>query len=751
MFLPIALTILISAAPSPTEEAMVLDTLQGAVLVSSAKQMLPVDRLPSALTIMGMPEIEARGIGGLKGFASVVPNLHIPDYGSAMTSSVYLRGMGSRMDNPVMGLYIDDIPIMNKNAYDFDFNDMADAVLLRGPQSTLYGRNSMCGVLALTTLSSRDFNGYRASVEYGNANTLNVKASAYWKSGFSFTAGYRHSDGFWYNNYDGRQADGYDSFNAGFKARKSLRTDLLFENILSISLLGQDGYAYRQYDEASGVLLPLSYNDPSGYRRLNVREGIKFKYMDSGFSLNSVTSLQFLSDEMTLDQDFTDVSLFTLRQAQNEGTITQELILKPEMPWRTSWWNWQTGFFGFFRYNGTSAPVRFKRDGIDDIILANANAGIQAGFPGAQLLIEENEFDISSDFGIMTGGAALYHESYFTAGKWQFTAGIRFDYEGARMDYDSRASLHYRFEAPGLDSGTGYRPYECVYKGYENNSYFEFMPKISALYDFGAVKAFVTASEGYKAGGFNVQIFSDILQNMMMNGIMDDLGVHFSTPSVSPGADNTVYKPEKCLNLEAGMRFEIPKRNYRLSGSVSAFHMACTDQQITVFPPGMNTGRMMSNVGRSRSTGVEADLAFGWKGLSFTAAYGWCDARFVEYDDGNNDWSGNRIPYSPEHTINSRLSYMWNIDRGVFRSISAYLDYSATGRIWWNESNTLSEPFRSFLGAGIRATFDKYEVWLRGENLTDTQYRTFYFKSVGRSFFQVGKPVRFTIGVSLEI
>ena len=136
------------------EEETVLDTLQGAVHVSSAKQVLPVEDIPSAVSVMEAGEIENRGVGSIKDFTDVMPNLYIPDYGSSMTSSVYLRGFGSRMDNPVMGLYVDDVPIMNKNAYDFDFYDISEAVLLRGPQSTLYGRNSTSGVLLLNTLQS---------------------------------------------------------------------------------------------------------------------------------------------------------------------------------------------------------------------------------------------------------------------------------------------------------------------------------------------------------------------------------------------------------------------------------------------------------------------------------------------------------------------------------------------------------------------------------------------------------------------
>ena len=159
---------LLSLGPAPEPEAVITDTLSESVLVTSYKQVLPMERIASPVSEIGMAELDSRGISDIKKLSSVVPNLHIPDYGSSMTSSIYLRGFGSRIDNPVVGMYVDDIPVMNKNAYDMELADISSAVLLRGPQSTLYGRNSMCGVLSLETFSPENFHGNRLAVEYGN-------------------------------------------------------------------------------------------------------------------------------------------------------------------------------------------------------------------------------------------------------------------------------------------------------------------------------------------------------------------------------------------------------------------------------------------------------------------------------------------------------------------------------------------------------------------------------------------------------
>ena len=267
---------MLASSPLPGPETVVLDTLSEAVLVSSYKQVLSLGKVASPVTEVRLEDMEARGLDDFKKLSLIVPNLHIPDYGSTMTSSIYLRGLGSRIDNPVVSLYVDDIPVMNKNAYDTGMFDISSAALFRGPQSTLYGRNSMCGVLTLNTLSPETWQGTRLSLEYGNANTVAAGFSHYSGSGIGFSVNYRHSDGFYLNTYTGDYADRSDLLNFRMRVWKQLRQDLVFENILSASWTVQGGYPYRQYNEADGELAPIAYNDPCGYRRLTVSEGLKF-------------------------------------------------------------------------------------------------------------------------------------------------------------------------------------------------------------------------------------------------------------------------------------------------------------------------------------------------------------------------------------------------------------------------------------------------------------------------------------------
>ncbi|MBO6220519.1 MAG: Plug domain-containing protein, partial [Bacteroidales bacterium] len=132
------------------------DTLIPPARVTALKESMPLSMIPAPVSRITAEEIGRSGIYRQDRLSSRIPGLLIPEYGASLTSTIYIRGLGSRMDNPVMGLYIDGIPVLDKNAYDIDWTAVRSATMLRGPQGTLYGRNTMGGVLALRTLSPTD-------------------------------------------------------------------------------------------------------------------------------------------------------------------------------------------------------------------------------------------------------------------------------------------------------------------------------------------------------------------------------------------------------------------------------------------------------------------------------------------------------------------------------------------------------------------------------------------------------------------
>ncbi|MDE6812927.1 MAG: Plug domain-containing protein, partial [Duncaniella sp.] len=117
------------------------DTLAiGEVTVTSIKQARSLLRQPVSVTTLRQAELERLNVAGMKGVSEIAPNFFMPEYGSRMTASIYVRGIGARIDQPAVGLNVDNIPYLNKDAYDFDMQDIQRIEVLRGPQSTLYGR-----------------------------------------------------------------------------------------------------------------------------------------------------------------------------------------------------------------------------------------------------------------------------------------------------------------------------------------------------------------------------------------------------------------------------------------------------------------------------------------------------------------------------------------------------------------------------------------------------------------------------------
>jgi outer membrane receptor protein involved in Fe transport len=710
-----------------------------------------------AATTLPMIELESRMVVEPKNLSLAVPNMLHADYGSRMTSSIYVRGLGSRMEHPAMGLYVDGVPILNNNNYDFDYFDVRRIDVLRGPQGTLYGRNTIGGVIDVQTLSPFDYQGARLGAGYGNGNSWSAQAAVYRRPtagfGYSVAASYRATDGFFVNEYDGSAADSGQSGSVRVKIQALTGGGWTMENSLTVGLVKQGGFAYAPYDEMNAASEKIDHNDPCGYYRLGLTDGLTFRRDDGRVRLSSTTSYQFTRDEMTLDQDFSPASIFTLRQSQLEHALTEEFVVRSQ-PHKK--WQWIAGFFGFWRGMSSRAPVTFKRDGIETLILDNANEGIDNGFPpadypDADLEIRQQQFPIRSDFRLPSFGASLYHQSSLRAGRWNFTAGLRADWEYTAIRYANSAEIDYRFTLTMPE----FKPLPVTLDGRREKTFLELMPRADVVFETGVGNLYASVSRGYKAGGYNTQIFSDILQNRMMNAVMEDLGVYFDATGgrgaayATEGAisDAISYDPERSWNYELGGHFDLIGGRLRLDAAL--FYIDCRDQQLTVFPPGEGTGRLMSNAGRTRSLGAElsADLRLGEFRLS--GAYGHTDARFVVYNDGRADYAGKYVPYAPRNTVSVRVEY--GVD---FRDAKAgRLVFSAgaqgAGAIYWDESNSVRQPFYTLLDASVAWKTDRHAVSVWARNIAGTDYNTVYFKSMGRSFVQRGKPLQ--AGITLIV
>jgi outer membrane cobalamin receptor len=241
-----------------------------------------------------------------------------------MTSSVYVRGFGSRIDQPVIGMNIDGAPVMNKNNYDFELFDVAKIEIIRGAQSTLYGRNTAAGTINIQTLSPLNFQGKRFAVEYGTANTVRVKASHYAAPtdcfGWSASVHYNHTDGFYKNAYNGRNCDGGDNFSTRLRAQYKWGDGWSADNSFTLGYTDEGGYAYRYYDKENSKLWPVNYNDACSYRRFNVTDALTVKRMWQDVALSSTTGYSYTDDRMRL-QLANEVTKRTVEYIQNEKSI----------------------------------------------------------------------------------------------------------------------------------------------------------------------------------------------------------------------------------------------------------------------------------------------------------------------------------------------------------------------------------------------------------------------------------------------
>ena len=167
--------------------------------------------------------------------------------------------------------------------------------------------------------------------------------------------------------------------------------------------------------------------------------------------------------------------------------------------------------------------------------------------------------------------------------------------------------------------------------------------------------------------------------------------------------------------------------------------MDCRDRQLTVFPPGNITGRMMTNAGKTHSWGAEFAMSVSPTELTrFNVSYGFTHATFKDYNDGKVDHSGKRVPYAPMHTLFAEANHSIKIGGDWNKLLTFAANVRAVGDIYWDEANTMKQPLYALLGASITWKQAHYSLQLWGRNLTDTDYRTFYFVSIKHHFLQRG-------------
>ena len=463
-------------------------TLNGATGInpdSSANKNVPLDEIvvtdfkqnkrnltSTAVSTINVQQLHNQQIVNLKELTAVMPNFYMPDYGSYANTPVYIRGIGTKSKGSAVGFYVDGVPHFESSAFNIDLSDIAAVNVFRGPQGTLYGRNTIAGIINVYTHNPLDYQRTRIKVGYGRYNDFIAQASNYAKIsekfGISTAASYHHNDGMFTNHFLNEKADKLNEGEGrvGFYWRPTTNWLLHLNSTLTYS--EQNGYPYAPYDIVKDELLPISYNRNSTYRRLISSTGLNAQYENNHISFNSQTSYQFIKSHQGLDQDFTPQDVYFVDNSYHQNMLSQELTLKSNDKGR---YQWIIGLFGMLLHSNQFAETSyFTRD-----------------------------FSTPTTYKNPTAGYAIYHQSSYNI--WRglsTTVGLRFDYEHAKTTYNQDKTT--------LSTGVTTHAKDFV----SSASFRQFTPKFTLQYLTNKDNLYyISITRGYKPGGFNTIFKTD--------------------------------------------------------------------------------------------------------------------------------------------------------------------------------------------------------------------------------------------------
>lgn len=756
--------------------------LDEVVVVSQPKETSLLRGQSLSSSIFTAEGISNRGIRSLRDLAVYVPSFSMPDYGSRYTSSMYIRGIGARTGSSAVGIYMDGMPVMSRSAYNIHTYQLDRVDVLRGPQGTLYGQNTEGGLVRMYSRNPLSYHGTDITLGGGSHGYRQTELAHFQRLsprlGFSLAGFYQGQDGFFRNAATGQRADAYNE--AGGKSRLVWRpTERWNVDFLSdYQYMRQNGFPYGLLEEGADAAAPAT-NYQGNYRRniFNAALGITFHAND--FDVTSTTSYQYLKDYMLMDIDYLPQDYMHMEQRQFQNAMTQEVALKSR---GTRWWNWTLGTFFSAQWLKTQAPVFFDEamnaylsqtitdyayNGMFQAMVARmVAAGMSQAAAEAQVArtIESAggmHIDMAIDpipglFRTPQYNVAFFHESNFRLSpRLAATLGLRYDYSHVRIGYATNARTTLDESVMGT---TVKASVASSLAHHEHNDFNQLLPKLGLVWqvDRHQSNVYATWSKGYRNGGYNIQMFSDILQTELQSKAQSargDVVVEHDAEAYARMAETISYKPETSWNYEVGTHLNLLAGMLHLD--VSAYYLQIRNQQLSVMAGNYGFGRMMVNAGSSHSCGIEAALrgsAFN-NHLSWAATYAYTHAAFDEYLDGDADYADHAVPFIPQYTLSAQADYRWDLARTACRSLTVGLGLHGQGRNYWDEANSCYQHAYFLLDGHLRADFGGVDVNLWARNLTQTRYHTFAVNSAATGtplwFAQRGNP--FQMGADLHV
>lgn len=753
--------------------------LDEVVVVSQPKEVYRLRQQPMSATVLTSREMTLLGVRDLRDVSSYVPSFSMPAYGSRYTSSMYVRGIGSRVNSPSMGVYVDNIPLMSKSAFNSHFYEIDRVDVLRGAQGTLYGMNTEGGLVRIYTKDPFKYQGTDVKLSLGTHFHRNVEAAHYQRFSdqvaLSVAAFYNGTNGFFRNQATGGRADKMDEAGGRLRLMTHLSDRLSLNLLADYQFVRQNGFAYGQLDAARERASSPATNRQGNYKRNMLNTGLNLHYNATWGDLDYTASWQYLSDDMLMDIDYRPLDYMHMEERQLQNTVTQELVHKSK---RTGIWQGTTGVFFSHQWQKTDAPVyfddemnRFLSKQIEDYAyygMLNSMAK-RMGLEAAEAMIARaggchitmNTETIPGLFHTPVTNLGLFHETNLTlTDHLTATLGLRYDLSKTSIDYQTSAVTHLDENVMGTQVTATVR---SLLNREEKVTFNQLLPKVGLTWrvDRSGSNVYAIVSKGYRAGGFNIQMFSDILQaelSEQARTARGEVDIQHDDARYDDIRNTIQYKPEESWNVEFGTHLNL--FDSRLHLDLSTYYMQIRNQQLSVFATQYGFGRSMVNAGKSYSCGIELTLRgsalddhLGW-----AVSYGYTRAKFKEYMDSVKvtvddvstvnpvDYSGKYVPFVPQHTLAANADYRVDLGGSVLRSLTFGLNMQAQGKTYWDAANSYSQKFYALLGAHVDADLKPVTVSLWGRNITNARYNLFAvdssFGGETQYFAQRGNPIQ---------
>lgn len=732
-------------AEEVNDTSKVID-LDEVVVVSQPKDGRLLRHQPLNSTVLTQREMQMLGVSDLAQLSQYVPSFSMPQYGSRLTSSMYIRGIGSRINNPAVGIYYDNIPLMSKAAFNHHFYHIDRVDVLRGPQSTLYGMNTEGGLVHIYSKNPMVYQGTDIHMGIGIGLTSHAEIAHFHRPteqfAFSAAAFWNGQRGFFKNQaldeWNDKLQEAGGKMRFVYQPTRRLTLDLTAD----YQWTRQNAFPYGVYDEEANSVQDPSTTLMNGYKRQMVNTGLTVSYKADSWLLSSTTSWQYLRDHMEMDQDYQPADFMHLTQIQKQQALTQELIMRSHGQRK---WHWTFGVFGSYQWLRTDAPVTFG-PGMNDMTAARILKMMPDYVVAMFKVFEIPEFNVTETFHTPSASVGAFHESTLSlTDRLDVTIGLRYEYSKVKIDYNTAGLVALHYSIPPIDQTN--RLTAVIANG-SDRSFHQLLPKVGATYrlDDSGSNIYATVSKGYRAGGYNIQMFSEIYQSEFMKKgktlSTGDVTISYTDDDYRAVDETISYDPEESWNYEAGAHLNM--LDGKLHADISLYYMQIKNQQLSMMSPDNNFGRIMVNAGKSHTMGFELSL----RGRAFDDRLDWfCNvgavkAQFDEYDTYND----NTIPFVPSMTFS--LGGNYRIDRFLVGA-----DVKGQGYTEWNEANTFGQKAYVLLGAHVGYDFGSCQVKLWGRNLTDAKYNTFAVesKATGEAlrFAQRGNPLQ--LGIDLNI